>query len=119
MLYTGMRIGEVLNLKWENIQEDKIVLKRTETKQKKEKVIPLTDSIQEILGQFKDGRKKNGYVVPLRRRSGTMRAGWANSVIRKIRKYSGIEDFIFHNIRHTASTIMVSEALEKALAWQT
>jgi integrase len=40
LLYTGMRIGEVLNLKWENIQKDKISLKRTETKQKKEKVIP-------------------------------------------------------------------------------
>lgn len=35
--------------------------------------------------------------------------------IRKIRKYSGIQDFIFHNIRHTASTIMVSEALGKGV----
>ncbi len=117
LLYTGMRLGEVLKLKWENIKDDKIALKRTETKQKKEKVIPLTDSIREVLEQFQDSRRKDGYVIPLRRRSGTMRAGWADSVIRKIREYSGVEDFIFHNIRHTASTIMVSEALGKGVAW--
>ncbi|TET70321.1 MAG: hypothetical protein E3J56_08270 [Candidatus Aminicenantes bacterium] len=35
--------------------------------------------------------------------------------IRKIREYSGIRDFIFHNLQHTASTIMVSEALGKGV----
>ena len=40
-----------------------------------------------------------------------MRAGWADSLIRKIRKYSKVDDFTFHGLRHTASTIMVSEAL--------
>lgn len=44
-----------------------------------------------------------------------MKAAWADSVVRKIRKYPGVEDFIFHNIRHTASTIMVSEALGKGV----
>jgi len=38
---------------------------------------------------------------------------WALELIKNIRKYSGIDDFIFHNIRHTASTIMVSQALGK------
>ena len=115
LLYTGMRLGEVLNLRWENIKDDKIVLKRTETKQKKEKVIPLTDGIKEILDDFKDGTRKDGYVVPLRRKGGQMKSSWANSVIMKIREYSGIQDFIFHNIRHTASTIMVSEAIGKGV----
>jgi integrase/recombinase XerD len=115
LLYTGMRIGEVLNLRCENIQEDKIVTRRTETKQKKEKVIPLTDPLREILDQFQGNGKKDKYVIPLRRRSGIMRAAWADSLIKKIREYSGVEDFIFHNIRHTASTIMVSEALGKGV----
>jgi len=116
LLYTGMRLGEVLNLRWENIQDDKIVLKRTETKQKKEKIIPLTDGIKEVLDSLCDGRQgRQGYILPLRRKSGTMKSSWANSVIKKIREYSGVQDFIFHNIRHTASTIMVSEALGKGV----
>jgi len=32
-----------------------------------------------------------------------------------ISEYSGVRDFIFHNLRHTASTIMVSEALGRGV----
>ncbi|UCC40187.1 MAG: site-specific integrase [Candidatus Aminicenantes bacterium] len=115
LLYTGMRLGEVLNLKWDNIKDDKIILRRTETKQKKEKVIPLTVGIKEILEDLRDKRLKNGYVIPLRRKGGQMKSSWADSVMKKIREHSGVQDFIFHNIRHTASTIMVSEALGKGV----
>jgi len=37
LLYTGMRMGELLNLQWSNIHGDKIVLRRTETKSRKER----------------------------------------------------------------------------------
>jgi len=109
LLYTGMRLGEAINLRWENIKDDKIVLKRTETKQKREKVIPLTDSIRQVLETMMNERRKDGYVFPMKGRD--RKTVWAKDTIDKIRKYSGIPDFIFHNIRHTASTIMVSEAL--------
>jgi len=114
LLLTGMRMGEALNLRWENVLDDKIVLKRTETKQKKEKVIPMTKGIRTVLDSI-EIRDKSGYVFPLRRRSGQMKAAWANPVARKIREYSGVDDFIFHNIRHTASTILVSNALGKGV----
>jgi integrase len=110
LLYTGMRMGEVLNLKWTNIRGDKIVLQRTETKQRKEKIVPIAAPVARILAGL-EKKRRDVYVLPLRRRGGEMRAGWADSLIRKIRKYSGVDDFIFHGLRHTASTIMVSEAL--------
>jgi integrase len=112
LLYTAMRIGEVLNLKWENIKDDKIILRRTETKQRKEKVIPMTKGIREILKNLRDRRSTDGYVIPIERRGKEVSL---TDMISKIRKYSGIQDFIFHNIRHTASTIMVSEALGKGV----
>ena len=112
LLYTGMRTGEVLFLKWENVGKDRIILKRTETKQKKEKVIPLTDAVNGILEELKDGQSRDGYVLPLGKRGKKVEL---SQVIWKIRKYSGIQDFIFHNLRHTASTIMVSEALGKGV----
>lgn len=104
-----------MNLKWDNIREDRIVLKRTETKQRKDKVIPLTDGIKSVLEDIRDERRRDGFVIPLRRKGGKMKAGYADSLIRKIRKHSGIDDFILHNLRHTASTIMVSEALGKGV----
>jgi len=112
LLYTGMRVGEVINLKWENVGKDRITLKRTETKQRKEKVIPLTDGVRKILEELKDQGRRDGYVLPLGKRGKEVDL---TESFRKIRKYSGIRDFIFHNLRHTASTIMVSEALGKGV----
>jgi integrase len=114
LLYTGMRMGEILNLQWANVQGDKIILRRTETKQRKEKVVPITEPVAGILADL-ERRRRDAYVLPLRRRGGQMKAGWADSLIRKIRKYSGVDDFIFHGLRHTASTIMVSEALGRGV----
>jgi len=115
LLYTGMRTGELLNLKWENIKDDKIIFRRTETKQKREKVIPLTDGIKEILESLRDKRRKDDYIIPLRQGMKARGTIWMTDTMKKIREYSGIQDFIFHNIRHTASTIMVSEAIGKGV----
>lgn len=115
LFYTGMRIGEVLNLKWENIQGEKIVFKRSETKQKKEKVIPLTDKMKDVLDSLRDKRRKDGYVIPLGPGEKERGEIWMTDIIKKIKEYSGIQDFIFHNIRHTASTIMISEALGRGV----
>jgi len=42
LLYTAMRPGELYKLRWDkHIKDDKIVLERTETKQRKGKVIPI------------------------------------------------------------------------------
>jgi integrase len=62
LLLTGMRLGELLNLRWDNIQDDKIVLKRTETKQRKKKMIPITSGMREALESLRDGRRKDGFV---------------------------------------------------------
>jgi len=115
LLYTGMRSGEVLNLKWENIQADKIVLRRTETKQKREKVIPLTEGIKSVLESLKDERYKNGYIIPRRRDQRITSSNSTKTILNKMREISGIEDFDFHSLRHTASTIMVSQALGKGV----
>ena len=115
LLFTGMRLGELLHLKWENVQIDKIVIKRTETKQKKEKVIPISPSVQAILDELKDDRRKNGSVLPLRR-PGAKRPAWAYEAMQKIRRQSGIGDFTFHGLRHTASTIMITETLGRGVS---
>jgi len=109
LLYTGMRLGELINLKWDNIQNDRIVLRRTETKQRKEKVIPLTPGLSAILGHL---RAKNGaYVIPRKTTAHITSSGSTISILHKFRKYSEIEDFDFHSLRHTAASIMVSNAL--------
>ncbi len=115
LLYTGMRTGELLNLKWDNIQGNKIVLKRTETKQQKEKIIPVSQTIRELLESMRDRRRTDGYVIPRPGGRKLRSGGSTRSLIAKMKKLTGIPDFDLHSIRHTASTIMVSHALGKGV----
>jgi integrase len=112
LLLTGLRAGELLNLKWSSVRGDRIVLERTETKQRQEKTIPITP----ILREFLAGLERQGeYVLPLRRRSGIMSPAYALGLIDRIRERTGIQDFVLHGLRHTAATIMVSEALGRGV----
>jgi len=113
---TGMRLGEVLNLKWENIRGNKLVLQRTETKEKKIKTIPITPAIQEALNGLIDNREtKKGFLMPRNpgRAKQKIEPRTARSFLLKIRKESGIPDFTFHGLRHTAANKMINEGLGK------
>ena len=112
LLLTGMRAGELLNLKWSSVRTDRIVLERTETKQRQEKIIPITPTLCEMLAGLE---RKGDYVLPLRRRGGTMSPAYAHGLIERIREKTGIADFVLHGLRHTAATIMVSEALGRGV----
>ena len=112
LLLTGMRAGELLNLRWSSIQGDRIVIARSETKQKREKVLPLTPGIRMQLATLE---RKGEYVLPLRRRSGLMSPAYCYGLIERIREKADVKDFILHGLRHTASTIMVSEALGRGV----
>ena len=110
LLYTGMRLNELLNLKWENIQSDRIVLKPTETKTRREKTIPITPAIQAALDSLP---RSGSYVIPVSHaKSGRLDMSIA---LRKLREASGVSDFLFHGLRHTAASIMVSEALGRGV----
>jgi integrase len=110
LFLTGMRAGEAIGLRWTNIEADSIRLERTETKQRREKTIPIMTPVRAVLDELA-GQRKDEYVFPFRRRSQKMTAGWMDNLIRKIREYSEVSDFVLHGLRHTASTIMISEAL--------
>ena len=112
LLYTAMRLGEVINLKWENVKEDKIVIPRTETKGRKKKIIPITSGIRAVLG---DLRSDSPYVIPLVLSDGGREDVYTKDILKDLRDGTGIKDMDFHTLRHTASTIMVSEALGRGV----
>jgi len=95
-LNTGMRRGEILSLKWSQIRNGFIYLEKTKTKERRE--IPINDTLAQI---FKEIRREQGltseYVFTYAKRS-------ISKVDRSFRgalRRAGIEDFKFHDLRHT------------------
>ena len=102
-LLTGMRRGELLGLKWEQIRNGFIYL--SETKSGKARQIPINDRLAQVL---KDMRKKNQlkseYVFcgPDGKRLYEVKRSFAGACRR-----AALEDFRFHDLRHTFASHLV------------
>ncbi len=96
-LLTGMRRGEVLSLRWEQIRNGFIYLR--ETKAHKARQIPINDRLAEVLKEVRrKNQLKSEYVFcdPQGRRFYEVKRSFT-SACRRV----GLEDFRFHDLRHT------------------
>ena len=98
---TGMRRGEILNMRWEHIQRHTFALIIPHTKNGHSRSIPLTTGAIEIL----DGvAKQEARVFPLS--ANAFRLAWE-----RLRARAGATDLHFHDLRHEA----ISRFFEKGL----
>lgn len=103
-IMTGMRRGEILSLKWDQIRNGFIYLDKTKTNEARQ--IPISDELERI---FKEIRKEQHLTSkhvflyngkPMKRNK---------SAFRTAVKRAGIVDFRFHDLRHTfASQILIN-----------
>lgn len=104
-LQTGMRKGEIFNLKWSNIKCGYIEL--LETKSGKMRNIPISSTLKDVFAHI---QKTSEYVFinpdtdkPYR----DIKKSWYN-----IRKDANLLDFRFHDLRHTVATRMVEKGID-------
>ncbi len=95
-LNTGMRKGEILGLRWDQIRNGFIYLDKTKTNEARQ--IPVNDSLEML---FKRIRRKqhltSRYVFTYRgKRVDSVKTAF-NAAVRR----AGIVDFRFHDLRHT------------------
>lgn len=95
-LNTGMRKGEILGLRWEQIRNGFIYLDKTKTSEPRQ--IPINDTLDML---FKRIRQKqhliSRYVFTYRgKRVDSVKTSFNSAV-----KRAGIVDFTFHDLRHT------------------
>ena len=111
-LLTGMRRGELLSLKWEQIRSGFIYL--TETKSGKPRQIPINDLLSEVFKEVRRGNQlKSPYVFcdPQGKRFNEVKRSFPSACRR-----AGIEDFRFRDLRHTfASRLVMKGASLKAV----
>ncbi len=125
-LHTGMRRGEILNLKWDNVdlQHGFILLDKTKNRTRRE--IPINKTLKALLQNLLNNRprryvEKNGakdlmiteYVFAdpeTFKPYGSVKHSFTSAV-----KDAGLKDFHFHDLRHTfASLAMMSGKIDIA-----
>lgn len=109
-LYTGIRKGELLNLKYTDMDLENRTLFVRQGKGSKDRIIPLSYKLVEILERYLVERRRLQKTCPeffasLNRNMGFKDIGLRRLVI-KIRDASGIK-FTAHKLRHTFATLML------------
>ncbi|SCA63577.1 Uncharacterized protein SCG7086_AW_00170 [Chlamydiales bacterium SCGC AG-110-P3] len=111
-LGTGMRQGEILNLCWKDIflAEFKIILR--DTKNGQIRAVHLAPELCKLLEEHAESRRLDSfYVFPSQngQNSVCIRTAWENAL-----RVANIEGFRFHDLRHTAASMMATAGASDA-----
>jgi len=109
-LHTGMRKGEILNLKWADVDFTNRIITIQESKSGKKRMLPMDDTVCETL-KVLPSRFKKGYVFPSPMGEGKplydCRKQFSNAV-----KQADIHNFRFHDCRHTFASHLVMSGVD-------
>ena len=94
-LCTGMRAGELCNLKWEDVREDHVILHITKNGKRRE--VPLSSRAKMLIDRLRGWDDEKVFGIT---------AQTLDAMFRKYRARAGLEGFTFHDSRHTAATMI-------------
>jgi len=104
-LSTGLRAGELRNLEWRDIDLQRGWITLRETKNGERRGVPLVGKALELVTQHGKGRRLDSPLLfPGKAHSGKpmdLRAPWEKAL-----KQAGIDDFRFHDLRHSAAAYL-------------
>lgn len=104
---TGMRRGEILNLKWKHIDFEKNAIWLEETKNGEQRYVPLIGVPFDLLKFKYKGQTKDDLIFPGMKnpaQSICIKKGWENAL-----KKAEITDYVFHSLRHTTASYLAME----------
>lgn len=104
-LLTGMRFGEIVKLKWEDIDFINKIVTLEETKNGERRMLPLTDAVEKVLFDYSSTISQGLVFKPT---SSTNRTGVVdihNAFVNAL-KQAEIKDFRFHDLRHAAASYL-------------
>jgi integrase len=120
--HTGWRQGEILSLKWSNVdlKENTVTLDVGSTKNEEGRVIYMTDELKSLLSKQWRERKASGkllpYVFPNEGRTNRLVKTRFNRAWRKACKDAGYPGKYFHDLRRTAVRNMVRAGISERVA---
>ena len=107
IIYTGCRLGEVLSLKWADVDFNDSCLRLKDSKTGK-RTIPLNDSAIGVLHNVQK-QEDNPYVFCGNKKGTHLVA--AQQTWGRIRKKAGISDVRIHDLRHSFASFMIKNGV--------
>jgi len=109
-LHTGMRRGEILNLKWTEVDFKNRIITVQESKSGKKRMLPMDDTVSEALSLLPT-RFQQGYVFPSPVNEGQPRYDFKRQFGNAV-KEADIHNFRFHDLRHTFASHLVMSGVD-------
>lgn len=107
-LNTGMRKGEILGLKWEDIDYKRNLITLLNTKNGEKREVPMNGNVQNVLRSVKK-HPESDYLFC--NKNGVQMYDIRKSFSTALRK-SGINSFRFHDLRHTFASHLTMSGIE-------
>ena len=99
---TGLRLGDVLGLAWDNVDFVAGEIRIVQMKTRKKHVVPIGERLSTILSTI-TSHLDSPYVFNVAGKRVTQN-GWLRGEFAKAKRLAGIADFRFHDLRRTAAT---------------
>ncbi len=109
-IHSGMRRGEILNLKWSDVDFRARLITVRIAKSGKQRKIPIDDTLFSTLAKL-TSRFANGFVFPSPKKAGAPYQDIHHTWGRLVRK-TGIIDVRFHDLRHTFASHLVMAGVD-------
>jgi len=104
-LSTGARYSEVMHLRWKDVDLERGIARLEHTKNRDRRALPLTHHALEVVRELRDQHKRTDTDLLFPRADGQapieLRKHWNRAL-----QEAGIEDFRFHDLRHTAASYL-------------
>lgn len=104
-LHTGMRLGELRNLSWRNVDFSRRQIRVTNTKTGKDRAVPMNDKSRELLHLLRATNRTGEQVfnsLPVK----------VSAAFSRVCTKAGIDDLHFHDLRHTFATRLADAGVD-------
>jgi integrase len=109
-IHTGMRRGELLNLKWQHVDFERSLLYVTNTKTGHDRDVPVNSLVRSVLLELREISGSFEYVFT-NPKTGTRLTEVKHGFVSACRE-ANIEDFHFHDLRHTTGTRLADRGVD-------
>ena len=103
---TGMRRGEILKLRWADVDSDQLIVQGDTTKNKQSRVIPLNVEAKNVLSHW-ESRGEYVFAGVGESPITTIKRSWT-----AIRKAANLPALRFHDFRHTFATRLLQKGVD-------